>query len=141
MIRPGYFVDVAAGVGFTPSVARANLSHQIIINKGRKSSFFMFGAGGTYEWHKTDTSAFTETETQLLFQPCCRMEEVFQEPFGSQRLCQSIDSSFWPRFPCGIFCFPVLVVFLWDIRFDFTENIISGASFCAGQFLTQLAVA
>ena len=46
VIRPGYFVDVAAGVGFTPSVARANLSHQIIINKGRKSSFFMFGAGG-----------------------------------------------------------------------------------------------
>ena len=77
VVRPTYFVDVAAGIGFVPGVAGANLPHQIIINKGKRSSFFMFGVGGTYEWNKTDASAFTETETYYYLSPIAGWKKIF----------------------------------------------------------------
>ncbi|HDO06638.1 MAG TPA: hypothetical protein ENG85_03050 [Bacteroidetes bacterium] len=77
-VKPGYFIDANVGIGVFPGLAGANVSHQIIINKGKRSSFFMFGLGGTYEWHKTDASGFTETQTSYNLSPIMGWKKIFR---------------------------------------------------------------
>jgi hypothetical protein len=77
-VKPRYFVDANVGMGISPGLAGAIISHQIIINKGKRSSFFMFGLGGTYEWHKTDASGFTETQTSYNLSPIMGWKKIFR---------------------------------------------------------------
>ncbi len=78
VVQPGWFMDVSAGIGIFPGLAGFNIPHQIVFNKGKRTSFFMFGAGGTYEQNKTDASGFTETERSYYFSPLAGWKKIFR---------------------------------------------------------------
>lgn len=76
-VKPGYFMDANIGMGIFPGIDGVNISQQFIFNKGKRSSFFMFGLGGTYEWHKTDESGFTESVTSYNLSPIMGWKKIF----------------------------------------------------------------
>ncbi len=77
-VKPGFFVDASAGIGIIPGVAGPVIPHQVIFNLGKKSSFLELGLGGTYEWHKTDASGFTETESSYHLSPIVGWKKIFK---------------------------------------------------------------
>lgn len=78
VVRPNYFVDVSAGLGIFPGFVGANIPHQIIINIGKRSSFFMFGVGGTYEWNKTNASGFTQKRISYNLSPIIGWKKILR---------------------------------------------------------------
>jgi len=78
VVKPDYFVEASVGIGVFPDIAGAIIPHQIIINKGKKTSFLMIGLGGTYEWHKTDESGFTKSVTSYNLVPILGWKKLFR---------------------------------------------------------------
>ncbi len=93
VVQPGWFMDVSAGIGIFPGIAGFNVPHQIVFNKGKKTGFFLFGFGGTYEQNKTDASGFTKTEWSYYFSPLAGWKKIFRN-----------------RFTFGIFASPLIYV-------------------------------
>ncbi len=77
VVKSNYFVDISAGIGIFPGIAGGNIPHQIVINKGKRTSFFMIGLGGTYEWHKTDESGFTKSVNSYNLVPIIGWKKFF----------------------------------------------------------------
>lgn len=77
VVKSNYFVDASAGIGVFPGIAGGNIPHQIVINKGKRTSFFMIGLGGTYEWHKTDESGFTKSVNSYNLVPIIGWKKFF----------------------------------------------------------------
>jgi hypothetical protein len=77
-VHPSYFVDLSAGFGVAPWHAGGIIPHQFVFNLGRKSGFLMLGIGGTYEWHKTDASAYTETVYSYFLSPLAGWKKIFK---------------------------------------------------------------
>jgi len=78
VVKSDYFVEASVGMGVFPDIAGANIPHQIIINKGKRTSFLMFGVGGTYEWHKTDASGFTKSVSSYNLVPIIGWKKLFR---------------------------------------------------------------
>ncbi len=77
VVKADYFVEASVGIGIFPGIAGANIPHQIIINKGKKTSFLMIGLGGMYEWHKTDESGFTKSVNSYNLVPIIGWKKIF----------------------------------------------------------------
>ncbi len=78
LVKPGYFMDVTAGFGMLPGLGGNVIPQQIVFNWGKRNSFLMLGLGGTYEWHKTDASAFTQTETSYHLSLLAGWKKIFR---------------------------------------------------------------
>jgi len=77
-VRPKVFMDANMGIGVSPWVSGIIYSHQLIVNVGKKTGFFMVGVGGTFGWFKTDSSGFTETVFHYYLSPIAGWKKIFR---------------------------------------------------------------
>jgi hypothetical protein len=77
-VKPGFFVDANVGLGLIPMIGGTSFSQQLVFNLGKRTGFLMLGMGGTYEWHKTDASGFTQTKTSYHLSPIVGWKKIFR---------------------------------------------------------------
>jgi len=64
-----WFLNGSAGIGTVAMVGGITIPHQLTFNIGKRSSFFEIGAGGIFWNGETDSSGFTERESNYNIGP------------------------------------------------------------------------